>query len=65
MIKEATMTRYKVRMLYSDGTAELLDDVFDTYEAADAEGQYSLSCIQLGAEILHNSNMSDYPADLA
>lgn len=57
------MAKYRVLMIYSDGTKELDDEVFDTEEAAEDYGHYLVSCSETGAEILNLSNPGDYPLD--
>ncbi len=57
------MAKYQVLMLYSDGTEDLDDEVFDTEEEAEEYGCYLVSCCRTGAEIFNMSNPGDYPLD--
>lgn len=54
------MTKYQVKYIYPDGTEELDDEIYGTYEEADDAGSYGCSCYMLGGEILHLSNPGDY-----
>lgn len=57
------MAKYKIIMVFCDGTEEEQDEVFDTeYEAVDYAG-YLCGCYYEGAEILNMSNPGDYPLD--
>lgn len=55
------MAKYKVKMIYPDGTSEIEDDEFDNEEDAQDYGCYLVSCYDLGGEILNMSNPGDYP----
>ena len=56
------MTKYKVVMIYRNGSVREEDDeLFDTYDEADDAGLYYCSCYKTGGEILHLSNPGDYP----
>ena len=55
------MAKYKVKMIYPDGTTDIEDEIYDTYEEAEEGGLYSCSCYSLGGEILNMSNPGDYP----
>lgn len=55
------MAIFQVLMHYPDGTDELEDEVYDSYEAADAAGLDNCSCYVEGGEILNMSNPGDYP----
>lgn len=55
------MAQYKVVMLYSDGTQEELDEIFDTEEEADEAGMQACSDYREGCEIMNLSNPGDYP----
>ena len=57
------MAKYQVLMLYSDGTEEYDDEIFDNEEAAEEYGCYLVSCCRTGAETLNMSNPGDYPLD--
>lgn len=59
--KEAYTVAFKVEMQFSDGTSDLDDEIFEIEDAAYDHGLYLLSCHDLGAEILHDSNPGDYP----
>lgn len=52
------MPKYKIIF---DG--ELEDEIYDSYEAAEEQALYSVSCSRQGAEILNMSNPGDYPLD--
>lgn len=52
------MTKYKVIF-----EGEVEDEVFDTYEEADAYALEMISCYHEGGEILELSNPGDYPYD--
>jgi hypothetical protein len=54
---------FKVVMVYSDGTRQEDDDLFETESEAEEHGLYLCSCYSEGAEILHLSNPGDYPLD--
>ncbi len=54
---------YKVIMLYSDGTEEEEDEIFETIEEANEHGEYCCSCFHQGGETLSLSNPGDYPYD--
>lgn len=54
-------TRYRLVITYPDGTVEEDEDLFDTYEQADAAGLDAMSSYRLGGEILHDSNPGDHP----
>ncbi len=55
--------KFKVMMNYPDGTSEMEDEVFDTYEEAEEHGLYMCSCFSEGAEVLNLSNPGDYPLE--
>ena len=57
------MTRYKVMMLYSDGSREEDDEIFETKSEAYEYGVYLCGCCSTGAETLNMSNPGDYPID--
>ena len=57
------MSKYRVLMIYPDGTEDLDDEVFDTEEDAEDYGRYLISCSRTGSEILNLSNPGDYPLD--
>ena len=60
------MAKYMIIYHYSDGTSEEDDnygDFYSSWEEADQEGLYGLSCMELGGEILEMSNPGDYPFD--
>ena len=57
------MAQYKVVMLYSDGTQDELDDIFDTEEEADRAGMQACSDYRDGCENMNLSNPGDYPLD--
>ena len=57
------MSKYKVNMLYADGTENEEDYIFDTEEEAIEHGEYMLSCLHLGEETMFMSNPGDYPLD--
>lgn len=44
--------KYKVNMLYADGTECYLDEEFDTEEEAEEAALYAVSCHRLGGELL-------------
>lgn len=52
------MPKYKIIF-----AGELQDEIYDSYEFAEEQALYSVSCSRLGAEILHMSNPGDYPLD--
>lgn len=54
------MVKFQVKYIFSDGTEELDDEIYDTYEEADDAGNYGCSCYMLGGEILNLSNPGDY-----
>ena len=54
-------TKYKVLMVYSDGSSEEQDEIFDDESSAEEYGQYCCGCCRQGREILHMSNPGDYP----
>ena len=56
-------TKYKIIMVYSDGTEEEEDDLFDDQASAEEYAQYLCSCYHQGGEILNMSNPGDYPLD--
>lgn len=53
--------KYKVMMIYLDGSKEEQDETFDDETSADEYGQYCCGCYHQGGEILHLSNPGDYP----
>ena len=57
------MTKYRIDMIYPDGTREEDDEIFDDRESAEEHGAYMCSCYSLGGEILNMSNPGDYPLD--
>ena len=57
------MSKYQVEMQYPDGTTELLDDIYDTYEDAEEAGLENISAYRAGGDVLHLSNPGDYPED--
>ena len=56
-------TKYKIIMIYSDGTEEEEDDLFDDQASAEEYAQYLCGCYHQGGEILNMSNPGDYPLD--
>ena len=44
--------KYKVNMIYADGSECLLDEEYDTEEEAEEAAMYAVSCHRLGGEIL-------------
>ena len=50
------MPKYKVEMIYPNGSTWVEDPVFDTEEEADAYGCDAVSCFRLGNEIIAMSN---------
>lgn len=52
------MAKYKIIF-----NGEEQDEVFDTYEEADAYALFLASCYHTGGEILEMSNPGDYPYD--
>lgn len=58
-----TARKFKVVVHYPDGTSVDEDELFDTWEAAEAAGLYALTCIKVGGEVLHMSNPGDNPLD--
>ena len=56
-----TGTKYKFILHYPSGESDESDEVFDSYEEADAAGLYGIACCQEGAEIMEMSNPGDYP----
>ena len=54
------MTKYQVKYIFSDGTEELDDELYDSEEEANEAGLYGCSCYKTGGEILHMSNPGDY-----
>lgn len=57
------MSKYKIVMIYSDGTEEEQDEVFETESEAEDYACYLCGCYHEGAEILNMSNPGDYPLD--
>lgn len=57
------MAKYLVEMIYPDGTTDLEDETYDSYEEAEDAALYSCSCYNQGAEDLFLSNPGDYPMD--
>lgn len=57
------VTKYKIVMIYSDGTEDEQDDVFDDESSAEGYAQYLCGCYHTGGEILNMSNPGDYPLD--
>lgn len=57
------MSKYKVEINYSDGTNDLLDEVFDSEEEAREYGYTEIEAYDQGGEILELSNPGDYPYD--
>ena len=57
------MTKYKIIMMYSDGTSEEQDEIFDSQKSAEEYASYLVSCCEDGAETLNLSNPGDYPLD--
>ena len=55
------MAKYKVIMIYPDGTREEEDEIFDTESAAYDHGSYMCACYKEGGETLYLSNSGDYP----
>lgn len=55
------MGRFLVEMIYPDGTTDLEEEVYDSYEEAEDAALYSCSCYNQGAEDLFLSNPGDYP----
>lgn len=58
------MSKYKVLILYQDGTEEEDEYVYDTYEEAHERGCDILTDFATGAEVLNMSNPGDYPMEL-
>lgn len=54
------ITRYGCPVLDS---VEDDEKTFDSYSEAEEEALYAMSCMDLGAEILHMSNPGDYDYD--
>jgi hypothetical protein len=54
---------YKIIMMYSDGTEEEQDEIFETEKEAEKYGAYLCSCSACGGETLNLSNPGDYPYD--
>ncbi len=44
--------KFRVNMLYGDGSEIYLDEYFDTEEEAEEAALYAISCHSLGAELL-------------
>ena len=44
--------KFKVSMLYGDGSESYLDEEFDTEEEAEEAAIYAISCHRLGGELL-------------
>lgn len=57
------MAKFKVVMIYSDGSREEDDEICETEAEAQEHGCYLCSCHNQGAETLHLSNPGDYPFD--
>lgn len=64
------MPKYKYVITYDDGSDDYdsyeydgESGLFDTYEEAEEEALYAISCHKEGAEILHMSNPGDYDFD--
>ena len=57
------MAKYKIVMIYSDGTEDEQNEVFDTETEATDYACYLCGCYHEGAEILNMSNPGDYPLD--
>lgn len=53
--------KYKVVYHYSSGESYEDDELFDSYEKADAAGRYGIACYWEGAETMEMSNPGDYP----
>lgn len=54
-------TKYKVTLSLPDGTTEEVDELFDSWEEADAGAAQWSSDYFVGNEIMHMSNPGDYP----
>lgn len=52
---------FKVVMRYPDGTSEADDELFETYEEAQAHGSEQVNNYAVGGDVLHMSNPGDYP----
>lgn len=57
------MEKYKVVLIYPDGTREEEDELFDTYDEAEDYGLECCGNYKHGAEMLNLSNPGDYPLD--
>ena len=58
------MSKYKIKMIYSDGEEEIIEDEeYDTEEDAEEMASYYVSCNRQGAETLNMSNPGDYEYD--
>lgn len=57
------MSKYKINMIYTDGTEDIQDEIFDTEEEAREYAVYLVGCCELGAEVLNMSNPGDYLYD--
>ena len=44
--------KFKVKLIYIDGSEEILDEMFDTEEEAEEAALYAISCFRQGAEDL-------------
>ena len=55
------MKKYKVIFMYSDGTKEDIDEIFDTEREAISFAEDGCLSYREGAEILNLSNPGDYP----
>ena len=53
------MPKYKVNMIFNNGEDYELDEIFDSYEAAEKEALYSVSCSREGHDILEMSDPFD------
>ena len=58
------MAKYQVMLTFSEGTTEMEDEVFDTYDEAWDYGCEYCSDYAIGGEILEMSNPGDYPQEL-
>ena len=55
---------YIIKMLYNDGSEELIEDEeYKTREAAEEMADYYCGCYREGGETLNMSNPGDYPLD--
>ncbi|MBR6921200.1 MAG: hypothetical protein IKH51_03300 [Clostridia bacterium] len=55
------MAKYKVNLIFEDGSEEEQDEIFDTYEEAEDHAQYLCDCYYVGVDTLNMSNPDENP----